>query len=64
MLKEYDLWELVDKVVVPPIYLVALTAHEKKEIKVERVILDSVKDHLIPHLSKKNMVKEMFDALV
>jgi hypothetical protein len=42
----------------------ALEAHEKKEIKVERVILDSVKDHLIPHLSEKKMTKEMFDALV
>jgi hypothetical protein len=41
-----------------------LAAHEKKEIKVERVILDSVKDHLIPHLSEKKTAKEMFDSLV
>jgi hypothetical protein len=54
----------VDKVVVPPTDLTTLEAHEKKEIKVERVILDSVKDHLIPHLSKKKTTKEMFDALV
>jgi hypothetical protein len=26
--------------------------------------LDVVKDHLIPHLSKKKMTKEMLDALV
>jgi hypothetical protein len=63
-LKEYDLWELVDKVVVPPTDPTALEAHKKKEIKAERVILDSVKDHLIPHLSEKKMTKEMFDALV
>jgi hypothetical protein len=54
-LKEYDLWELVDKVVVPPIDPQALEAHEKKEIKVEWVILDSMKDHIIPHLSEKKM---------
>jgi hypothetical protein len=63
-LKEYDLWELVDKVVAPPTDLTTLEAHKKKEIKAERVLLDSVKDHLIPHLSEKKMTKEMFDALV
>jgi hypothetical protein len=52
-LKEYDLWELVDKVVVPPTDPTTLAAHEKKEIKVERVILDSVKDHLIPHYPRR-----------
>jgi hypothetical protein len=52
-LKEYDLWELVDKVVTPPIDQTTLEAHNKKEIKSERVLLDSVKDHLIPHLSRE-----------
>jgi hypothetical protein len=32
-LKEYDLWELVDKALVPPTNLTTLVAHEKKEIK-------------------------------
>jgi hypothetical protein len=63
-LKEYDLWELVDKAVVPPTYLVALLAHKKKEIKVERVILDSMKDHIIPHLYEKKKAKEVFYASV
>jgi hypothetical protein len=63
-LNEYDLWDLVDKVVVLPIDIVALESHNKKEIKEERVILDSMKDHLIPDMSKNNMAKYMFDALV
>jgi hypothetical protein len=54
----------VENLVVPPIDLIAFVAHEKKEIKVERVILDSLKDHLIPHLSYKKTNKEIFDALV
>jgi hypothetical protein len=62
--KEYDIWELVDKVVPPPIDPTTLESHNKKEIKAQRVILDSVKDHLIPHLSEKKMTKELFDALV
>jgi hypothetical protein len=48
-LKEYDLWEFMDKVLVPPIDLTSLVAHEKKEIKSKRFILDSMKDHLILH---------------
>jgi hypothetical protein len=63
-LKEYDLWELVDKVVTPPDNLTTLDAHNKKDIKAERVLLDLVKDHLIPHLNEKKMTKDMFDALV
>jgi hypothetical protein len=37
--------------------------HEVKESKVHRIILDGVKDHLIPHLAEKKTVKEMWDAL-
>jgi hypothetical protein len=64
LLKEYDLWEIVDKVVPSLIDPQALEAHKKKQIKSQWVILDVVKDHLIPHLSEKKMTKEMFDALV
>jgi hypothetical protein len=33
-------------------------------VKAKKMILDSIKDHLIPHVSQKKTVKEMFDALV
>jgi hypothetical protein len=39
-------------------------ALEKKDIKAQRVILEAVKDHLIPHVSEKASSKEMYDALV
>jgi hypothetical protein len=29
-----------------------------------RTATDAIKDHLIPHISKKKTAKEMFDALV
>jgi GTP cyclohydrolase I len=32
-------------------------------IKAKRIIVDSVKDHLIPQVSSKNTPKDMFDAL-
>jgi enterochelin esterase-like enzyme len=41
-----------------------LATHRKREVKAKRVLLDSVKDHLIPHISKKKTTKDMYDALV
>ena len=38
---------------------VALDLHEVKEAKAQRIILDGVKDHLIPHLVEKTTAKEM-----
>jgi hypothetical protein len=37
---------------------------EKKDIKVQRVILEAIKDHLIPHVAEKASSKDMFDAPV
>jgi hypothetical protein len=38
----------MDKVVVPLTDLKTLEDHKKKDIKSERVLLDSLKDHMIP----------------
>jgi hypothetical protein len=34
-----------------------------KDVKSRRIILDGVKDHLIPHLSGKNSTKDKWEAL-
>jgi hypothetical protein len=64
VLKENKIYNYVNSVVAPPatdpIYL---DLHEVKEAKAHRIILDGVKDHLIPHLAKKKTAKEMWDAL-
>ena len=36
---------------------------EAFEAKAQRVVLDGVKDHLIPHLAEKKTAKEMWDTL-
>jgi hypothetical protein len=36
---------------------------KKNEVKAKRILIDSIKDYLIPNLSKLNLAKEMFDAL-
>ena len=40
-----------------------LAAHELKDMKSMRIILDAVKDHFIPHVSEKKSSREMFVAL-
>ena len=36
--------------------------HKKDVVKAKRIIVDSIKDHLIPRVSLKNTRKEMFNA--
>jgi 2-phosphoglycerate kinase len=64
VLEENNIWNYVSSVVVvPTTNLVALDLHEVNEAKAQRIILDGVKDHLIPHLVEKKTTKEMWDAL-
>ena len=37
--------------------------YKKEMIRAKRIIVDSIKDHLIPQVSHKDTPKEMFDVL-
>ena len=52
LLEEHDLWNFMETKVVEPITLVQLEKYEKKMAKTKQVILDLVKDHLIPHIAR------------
>ena len=41
----------------------AKAKHKKSLVKAKRIIADSIKDHLIPHVSSLKTPKQMFDAL-
>ena len=41
----------------------AKAKHKKSLIRVKRIIADSIKDHLIPHVSSLKTPKQMFEAL-
>ena len=41
----------------------ALAAFTKKDIKAKRILLDAVKDHVIPHIASKAMVHQMWTTL-
>jgi hypothetical protein len=64
LLEENDLKDYVEMVVLDPNDAQELAAHKKKEVKAKQVLLDSRKDHLIPHIFEKKTTKYMYDALV
>jgi len=54
VLMENGIWEFADQKITPPTDATQLADHNKKDVKDERrIILDAVKDHVIPHLSRK-----------
>ena len=66
VLEDNELWhEVVNNTTSHPIVIpastdaVALAAFNKKDIKARRIILDAVKDHVIPHISSKTRAYEM-----
>ena len=64
ILLENKLWLHVSIVVtMPSLDLIALDLHEVKEARAQRIILDGVKDHFIPHLDEKTTAKDMWDTL-
>jgi hypothetical protein len=62
LLEENDLWDIVKNAVLSPTNLHQLVAHKKNEVKAKRMIVDAVKDHLIPYIFKK--MKNEFKPLL
>jgi hypothetical protein len=62
-LEENDLPRFVKEEVPKPVDAADSAKHHKHIIRAKRIIADSIKDHLIPHVSSKKTLKEMFDAL-
>ena len=70
MLDENELWkEIVKNTTANPIVIpastdaVAFAAFNKKDIMARMIIQDVVKDHVIPHISRKDCAHEMWSAL-
>jgi hypothetical protein len=63
VLMENDIWEFSNSIVAPPMDPKDLAIHKLKDVKAKRIILDGVKDHLIPHLSRKTTSRDMWEAL-
>jgi hypothetical protein len=67
LLQENELWDIVENttthLVVVPTYATLLAAYTKKSIKAKKIIIDAIKDHLIPHLTGKENSYEMWESL-
>ena len=63
ILKENDLDNYIKDEVAEPAETEAKEKHKKDLIRAQRIIVDSIKDHLIPQVSSKKTLKEMYDAL-
>jgi hypothetical protein len=64
-LKEGELWDIVESLMVPPTDAVLLAEFRKRNIKAKRsrTILDAVKDHIIPHVSGKDFAFQLWQSL-
>jgi hypothetical protein len=63
ILDENDLLEHVTMGVPEPDEEEQKTKHKKNEKKAKRIVSDSVKDHLIPHISELQTARQMYEAL-
>ena len=64
LLEEKGLWEFLEGKAVLPSDPTQQPSHLKKDVKTRRIIVDGVKDHIIPHLSGKKTAKDMWEAVV
>jgi len=63
ILEENDLEGFIEEEVIEPEGDEAKAKYKKNMVKEKRIIVDSIKDNLIPHVSSMKTPKQMFDAL-
>jgi hypothetical protein len=63
ILVENELAKFIKEEVEEPEDAVEKAKHQKDPIRAQRIIADSIKDHLILYVSSKKTLKEMFDSL-
>jgi hypothetical protein len=63
ILEENDLAKFFKGEILEPDNATEKDKHQKDTIRAKIIIADSIKDHLIPYVSSKKTLKEMFDAL-
>jgi hypothetical protein len=63
ILEENDLEDFVKEEVPEPDEDEAKAKYKKNLVREKRIIIDPIKDHLIPHISSSTTPKQMFDVL-
>ena len=63
LLEENDLLQFVNAKVPEPIAKEGKPRWRKNDAKARRILVDSVRDHLVPQISEKTTVRKMFETL-
>ena len=63
VLDEHGLKALIDSAVAEPFDAAHLRQFKKNMARAKRLILDGVKDHIVPHIVAKNTTREMWVGL-
>lgn len=58
-----NIWEFSDNEIKKPTEPKELEVYEELDTKTKLIILDGIKDHLIPDMYKKNATHEMWKSL-
>jgi hypothetical protein len=66
ILEDLELWDIVEAVVptIPVTALVLVAEYKKRNNKAKRTISDGVRDHIIPHVTRKAHAYQMWAALI
>ena len=63
-MEENGIKDYVTSVIVVPIDATQLATYKKEDAKARRIILDGVKDHIVPHISELEMMKKMWKVIL
>ena len=67
ILEENELWDIVHSTTANPVVVPTDAVYKvvfmKRDVKARRIILDAVKDHIIPHISAKDHAFQMWTSL-
>jgi hypothetical protein len=63
ILDEGELWEIMENPVVPSTDVVLFAEFQRQNKRAKRTILDTVKDHVIPHIFGKDYAYQMWQSL-
>ena len=62
--EESEVWDIVEKQPTIPTDVTLLAEFKKLNAKAKRLILDGIRDHIIPHVRGKDYAHEMWAALI
>jgi hypothetical protein len=64
LLEENGIKDYVTSVVAVPTDATQLATYKKNDAKARRIILDGVKDHIVPHIAELDTAKKKWDAIL